>query len=100
MLCRGGQCLNSVGSFRCVCPDGFELMPGGEACKDIDECGQDSSICSNGHCENVMGGYQCFCNDGYKPSPNKISCLGEWKMTCIVFLIFVLHLFSFFSVAV
>ena len=31
-MCRNGQCLNSLGSFLCVCNDGYELTQDGRLC--------------------------------------------------------------------
>ena len=31
-LCRNGQCLNTVGTFYCVCGDGYELSTDGRVC--------------------------------------------------------------------
>lgn len=31
-LCRNGQCLNVVGTFLCVCNDGYELTADGRLC--------------------------------------------------------------------
>lgn len=31
-VCRFGQCLNTIGSFHCLCQDGFELMTDGKNC--------------------------------------------------------------------
>lgn len=31
-LCRNGQCVNTVGTFLCVCDDGYELALDGRVC--------------------------------------------------------------------
>lgn len=31
-LCGAGSCLNTKGSYRCVCPDGYVLMEGETDC--------------------------------------------------------------------
>ncbi|XP_026325907.1 fibrillin-2-like isoform X2 [Hyposmocoma kahamanoa] len=64
-VCRGGRCINTDGSFRCECNDGYTLDETKLSCVDVDECASDSRICGNGTCTNVPGGYECHCNYGF-----------------------------------
>lgn len=31
--CSDGKCVNTIGSYKCVCPDGMELMRDGVSCE-------------------------------------------------------------------
>ncbi|XP_018417073.1 PREDICTED: mucin-4 [Nanorana parkeri] len=62
-VCPGESlCINTNGSYGCVCLQGF----GGANCSDIDECLDNSTICpSNSTCHNVIGSYNCKCEVGF-----------------------------------
>uniref|UniRef100_A0A7N9ATH0 Fibrillin 1 n=1 Tax=Mastacembelus armatus TaxID=205130 RepID=A0A7N9ATH0_9TELE len=64
-LCRNGQCVNTVGTFLCVCHDGYELTPDGRLCADINECAVNPGTCGAGTCLNRDGTYMCICPPGY-----------------------------------
>ncbi|XP_061719868.1 fibrillin-2-like isoform X1 [Cydia pomonella] len=70
-ICRGGRCINTDGSFRCECPDGYQLDATGLACEDADECLVDPRICGNGTCSNKPGEYECTCNQGFMQGPEQ-----------------------------
>uniref|UniRef100_H2MDX8 Hemicentin 2 n=1 Tax=Oryzias latipes TaxID=8090 RepID=H2MDX8_ORYLA len=54
------ECRNTVGSFQCLCPPGYQLLPNGKSCK-IDECSEQGIQCGhNQMCFNTRGGYQCL----------------------------------------
>ncbi|KAM6168126.1 fibrillin-3 [Erethizon dorsatum] len=63
-LCPHGECINSIGSFRCHCQAGYMLDATTTACLDVDECGQDPKPCSF-LCKNTEGSFLCTCPRGY-----------------------------------
>ncbi|XP_074851141.1 fibrillin-2 [Carettochelys insculpta] len=63
-LCRNGQCINTMGSFRCFCKVGYTTDITGTSCVDLDECSQSPKPC-NFICKNSEGSYQCSCPRGY-----------------------------------
>uniref|UniRef100_A0A8C5T527 EGF-like domain-containing protein n=1 Tax=Malurus cyaneus samueli TaxID=2593467 RepID=A0A8C5T527_9PASS len=71
-----GECLNSHGSYFCICAPGFSNVAGGISCQDVDECA-DKSRCSQGQCLNTEGSYRCLCENGFKHSQETDDCVGE-----------------------
>ncbi|XP_032281206.1 fibrillin-2 isoform X2 [Phoca vitulina] len=63
-LCTHGQCINTMGSFRCFCKVGYTTDISGTSCIDLDECSQSPKPC-NFICKNTEGSYQCSCPRGY-----------------------------------
>uniref|UniRef100_A0A8C5M4L9 Fibrillin 1 n=1 Tax=Leptobrachium leishanense TaxID=445787 RepID=A0A8C5M4L9_9ANUR len=63
-LCKNGQCINTIGSFRCHCKLGYTTDITGTTCVDLDECVQSPKPC-NFICKNTEGSYQCSCPRGY-----------------------------------
>ncbi|XP_075140692.1 uromodulin-like [Leptodactylus fuscus] len=61
-----GVCINTYGSYRCECKDGFTKNPS-DICVDIDECSNRtlSSCHPLAHCFNEYGSHMCICPDGY-----------------------------------
>ncbi|XP_077200578.1 fibrillin-2 isoform X1 [Paroedura picta] len=63
-LCTHGQCINTMGSFRCFCKVGYTTDISSTSCVDLDECSQSPKPC-NFICKNTDGSYQCSCPRGY-----------------------------------
>ncbi|XP_059868831.1 nephronectin isoform X4 [Delphinus delphis] len=60
------RCMNTYGSYKCYCLNGYMLMPDG-SCSNIDECSLGQYQCSTfARCYNVHGSYKCKCKDGYQ----------------------------------
>ncbi|XP_049443747.1 fibrillin-2b isoform X1 [Epinephelus fuscoguttatus] len=72
-LCRNGQCINTIGSFRCHCNMGYKTDYTATSCIDIDECTLSPKPC-NFLCKNTEGSYLCSCPRGYSLQPDGKTC--------------------------
>ena len=43
--CNGGKCVNTRGSFSCVCSGGLMMGADGSSCIDLDECAINENVC-------------------------------------------------------
>ncbi|XP_038172459.1 uromodulin [Arvicola amphibius] len=68
-------CVNTLGSYACVCQDGFRLTPG-LGCTDVDECTElGLSDChALATCVNREGNYSCVCPKGYEGDGRHCEC--------------------------
>nr|XP_046173883.1 EGF-containing fibulin-like extracellular matrix protein 2 isoform X1 [Oncorhynchus gorbuscha] len=64
------QCVNTVGTYSCQCPDGYSKI--GIECLDIDECRY--RYCQH-RCVNVPGSFSCECEPGFQLAGNNHSCV-------------------------
>ncbi|XP_022111716.1 fibulin-1-like, partial [Acanthaster planci] len=73
-----GTCQNTVGSYRCSCPERWlRLATDQRSCEELPcSCGQGSTACSWLNGEKI-----CTCADGYEPAPHKASCV-EFPCDC------------------
>jgi hypothetical protein len=66
-VCKSGKCENVLGSFRCLCDDGYSVKGNPEeGCSDDDECALDIFHCDPfAECKNTNGSYDCICREGF-----------------------------------
>lgn len=63
-VCGSASCYNTLGSFKCMCPSGFDYQQNMGGCQDINECTMSNNPCNYG-CSNTDGGYLCGCPGGF-----------------------------------
>lgn len=63
-ICKNGRCTNRIGSFTCICNEGYKTDTTGRNCVDIDECLQRPPPCQH-MCQNREGAFICTCPIGY-----------------------------------
>ncbi|XP_067687865.1 uncharacterized protein [Haliotis asinina] len=68
------KCVDSIGSFTCMCEQGFRRDSSGQ-CVDIDECDESTHDCGQ-TCSNIPGGYTCGCYTGYTLQSDNRTCNG------------------------
>lgn len=74
--CKSNQiCMNTYGSFYCVCPRGYSAKTVNSPCEDVDECKQFQGICEH-QCDNTIGSFECRCPGGGILNPDQRTCSG------------------------
>uniref|UniRef100_A0A8C2A5X6 Fibrillin-1 n=1 Tax=Cyprinus carpio TaxID=7962 RepID=A0A8C2A5X6_CYPCA len=81
-LCKGGKCINTVGSYQCQCPTGFQQHRSSLMCEDMDECSTVQHVCDGGRCINSAGSFSCVCPAGFWPSADRTRCLEQHTGVC------------------
>ncbi|CAB4039564.1 fibrillin-1 isoform X1, partial [Paramuricea clavata] len=73
--CGMGVCMNTYGSYRCDCEEGFAVQNGDPMCKDKNECLVNP--CVGGQCKNTFGSFMCTCSAGYIVDETGLRCVDH-----------------------
>ncbi|XP_071209707.1 adhesion G protein-coupled receptor E2-like isoform X1 [Salvelinus alpinus] len=66
-------CVNTPGSYDCICLSGYTLTESKRGCMDLDECQETPQVCGrNAICLNTFGSYHCQCQPGFRISNHTV----------------------------
>ncbi|KAK6470641.1 latent-transforming growth factor beta-binding protein 4 isoform X1 [Huso huso] len=71
-------CQNLIGSYQCLCDQGYKAGRNGRSCVDVNECDSMQGACGAARCENVEGSFLCICGqDSEEFDPRTGQCLSR-----------------------
>lgn len=76
-MCKHGQCMNTPGSFECMCNRGYIYDEDSHQCIDDNECLKNPCE-GNAQCINLPGSFECKCPEGYKHGKLLSLLTYEW----------------------
>uniref|UniRef100_A0AAY4D9V3 Uncharacterized protein n=1 Tax=Denticeps clupeoides TaxID=299321 RepID=A0AAY4D9V3_9TELE len=75
-------CQNLIGTYQCMCDQGYVAAGDAGGCVDENECETMQGVCGTAHCENVEGSFMCDCpNPEEVFNPRSGQCIrhgGQW----------------------
>ncbi|XP_072557574.1 latent-transforming growth factor beta-binding protein 4 isoform X3 [Paramormyrops kingsleyae] len=54
-------CQNLIGTYQCMCNQGYKATDNGKGCEDENECETIQGVCGTARCENMEGSFLCEC---------------------------------------
>ncbi|XP_036440701.1 latent-transforming growth factor beta-binding protein 4-like [Colossoma macropomum] len=71
-------CQNLIGTYQCICDQGYESTGDGRSCVDINECETMVGVCGAARCWNVDGSFTCECEDQQQEfNPLTLQCVSR-----------------------
>ncbi|XP_066540517.1 latent-transforming growth factor beta-binding protein 4 isoform X2 [Hoplias malabaricus] len=70
-------CQNLIGTYQCICDQGYESIGDGRSCTDINECETMVGVCGAASCWNVEGSFTCECEGQQEFNPRTLQCVSR-----------------------
>ncbi|XP_049339573.1 latent-transforming growth factor beta-binding protein 4 isoform X2 [Astyanax mexicanus] len=71
-------CQNLIGTYQCICDQGYESVGDGRSCMDINECETMVGVCGAARCWNVEGSFTCECDSQQEEfNPLTLQCVKK-----------------------
>ncbi|XP_076845192.1 latent-transforming growth factor beta-binding protein 4 isoform X2 [Brachyhypopomus gauderio] len=69
-------CQNLIGTYQCICDQGYESAGDGRYCLDINECETMAGVCGSARCWNAEGSFTCECDSPQEEfDPVTVQCV-------------------------